>query len=104
MTTLIRKQIAPVANTATTLYTAPANCVISSIIVCNRSTTPDNFTIYLREAGAVVSTASHIYTGVALAGADSFIQTAGLVILNTDIIDVVSLNGTSTFHLFGEEQ
>ena len=100
---LIRQQSAPTAATPTTLYTATNPTVVSSITVSNRSTVVDTFKISLRALGASLADSHVLLPDVAIGGNDMFAFTGGVTMLATDVIEVTSTNGTSTFQLFGKE-
>jgi len=100
---LIRQQLAPAAATPSTLYTATNPTVVSSITVSNRSVTEDEFSISIRALGASLVDAHKLHIDVVLSGVDMYAFTGGVTLLATDIVEVTSTNGTSTFQLFGKE-
>ena len=55
-------QVNPAATTATTAYTVPSatNAVVSTLSVCNLSTTPATYRIAVRPAGASLTAAQYI--------------------------------------------
>jgi len=98
-------QSAPLATTLTTIYTVPAatSSVISSIVVCNRSTSSTSFRIAVRPLGAVVSNEHYIYYDIAIGGNDTFIATCGITLATTDEVSVYTTNATLSFSLYGQE-
>jgi hypothetical protein len=98
-------QISPSAATNTTLYTVPAatSTVISSLTVCNRSTTATSFRIAIRPAGATISNEHYLYYDVIIAGNDTFAATLGITLATTDVITVYATLATLSFHAYGQE-
>lgn len=99
-------QSSPTATTLTAVYTAPAGkqTVISSIGVCNTSTTStDTFRISIAPGGAGDATTQYIYRDVAISAKDTFMSTIGITLAETDVVRVYSSNGTCTFSVFGVE-
>lgn len=95
----------PSASTLTTAYTVPSatTTVISSLVVCNRSTTATSFRIAIRQAGASISDEHYIYYDVAIAGNDTFIATIGATLEATDVVSVYATLATLSFNLYGQE-
>lgn len=98
-------QAAASATTETILYTAPAStqAVISTLLVCNRSSTPTSFRVSVAVAGAVTENKQYIYYDVLIGGNDTFGATLGITVNATDVIRVYAGTGTLTFTLFGME-
>jgi hypothetical protein len=95
----------PAAATATTAYTVPSttNTVVSSLIVCNRSTTPTTFRIYLDPAAGGASDEKYIYYGLPIDGNDTFIATIGVTLATTDLVRVYATLATLSFTVVGSE-
>ena len=104
-TTLIRKQVAPVATTLTTLYTVPAATtgVISSIVVCNRSATPTTFRIANRLLGAPISDEMYTYYDAAIGANETIPIKEGETFSATDVISVYAGAATLSFRLSAQE-
>lgn len=104
-TTLIRKQIAVTAVTATTLYTVPAatQTVTSSVIVCNRGAVLSTFRVALRALGVATTNDSYLYYDVTIAPNDTFVATIGIVLIATDILEVYASTSNLTFQMAGQE-
>jgi hypothetical protein len=95
----------PSATTLTPCYTVPSatSAVISSLVVCNRSSTATSFRIALQKLGASISNEHYIYYDVMIGGNDTFIATIGITLEATDVVSVYATNNTLSFNLFGQE-
>jgi uncharacterized protein GlcG (DUF336 family) len=104
-TTVINKQSAPSATTATTLYTCPSatTAVISSIVACNRSATATTIRIAIRALGAALATSHYLYYDLPLDGNDTFVFTGGATMIATDLLIVYTNDATVTFTAFIQE-
>ena len=98
-------QSAPSAATLTTLYTVPSSTqtVVSTISFANTSTSTDYYRIAIRKAGASIATQQYIAYDDSLVGNAYGHMTAGITLEATDIVSVYSLNGTTSFSIFGSE-
>jgi len=98
-------QSAPSANTATTLYTVPADtqAVVSTLVVANRVATSSSFRIAIRPAGATLSNQHYLAYDVAVGAADSTTLTIGVTLAATDVITVYASSANLTFNVFGSE-
>jgi hypothetical protein len=98
-------QSAPSAASNTTLYTVPSStqAVISTVIVCNTSSSADAFSIAVRPAGETLANKHYIFNGEPIGGNSSFIATVGMTLATTDVVTVFSSNGTSSFNAYGSE-
>lgn len=98
-------QSAPSATTATTLYTVPSatSTVVSTINVCNRSSTADTFRIAVRPAGASLANSHYLAYDTPLPGNDSISVTVGVSLSATDVITVYAGTANLTFAAFGAE-
>ena len=98
-------QSAPLVTTLTDLYTVPAatTTVVSSIVVCNRSSTATSFRVAVRPAGAVISNEMYIYYDVTIAGNDTFVATIGVSLGATDVVSVYATLATLSFSAYGQE-
>jgi glucose-6-phosphate dehydrogenase assembly protein OpcA len=95
----------PSATTATTLYTCAnaAGTVVSTITICNQSSTGTTFRIAVRPAGATLAAQHYVAYDVAVGGNDSTALTLGLTLANTDVITVYAGTATCSFNAFGSE-
>lgn len=98
-------QSKPTAATLTALYTVPAltTTTVSTLFVCNQSSTADTFHISVAIAGAADTPAQYIYYSVTIQGNDTFAATCGISLGAGDIIRVYTTNGTLSFSAFGIE-
>lgn len=96
-------QAAPSATTETTLYTAAAQAVASTILVCNRSASPATFRVSVAVAGAATENKQYIYYDIAVSGNDTFAATIGITLGATDVVRVYGSTATLSFTLFGQE-
>lgn len=107
MTTTLKVlgQVAPSAATLTTLYTVPAltSTAVSSVTICNRSSTATSFRVAIRPAGAAISNEHYLYYDVTIAGNDTFIATIGMTLATTDVVSVYATLATLSMHIYGQE-
>lgn len=99
-------QSAPAAATSTTLYTCPNPCqtVISSIIVCNRSSVPTTFRLSVDVNGAGDSDADYLAYDVPIQGNEVIALAHGVTLDSTDLIRCYATLATLTFSAFGQEK
>lgn len=87
-------------------YTVPAatQTVVSTIVVCNRASTPNTFSIQVRVGGAASDVSQYLFYQVPIAGNQTVVLTAGLTLGAGDIVSVQS-GGTGglSYSLFGQE-
>ncbi len=95
----------PSATTATTLYTVPSStsAVVSTITVCNQSSTARTFRIAIRPAGATLAVQHYVAFDTAIAGNDTIALTLGVTLATTDIITVYASTTELSFTAFGSE-
>lgn len=95
----------PTAATATTLYTVPSakETVVSTINVCNQSSTGDIIRIAVRPNGDTLAALHYISYNETIPGNSSIAYTIGITIDASDVITIYSSNGTSSFNAFGSE-
>ena len=98
-------QKAPGAATWEDLYTVPpmTDAVVSTILVSNRSSTPDFFRIAFRQNGDPISDEHYGPYDLECPGNDVYALTAGITLGPSDVISVYNTNGTLTFQAFGQE-
>jgi hypothetical protein len=99
-------QSAPSAATYTNAYTVPAltSTVISSITVCNRSSTPTSFRIMVgTTAASQPVNAEALYYDLAIPGNDTFVFTGGLTLETGKIVVVYNTLATLSFSIYGQE-
>lgn len=95
----------PSATTLTDAYTVPAltSTVVSTIMVCNRSSTATSFRISIAIAGAANSNEQYIAFDAPINGNDSVEFTVGLTLATTDVVRVYATLATLSFSVFGVE-
>lgn len=97
-------QSAPAATTNTDLYTVPAatSTVVSSLAVCNRSTST-TFRVAVRPAGAAIANQHYIVYDNYVNQYDTVFLTLGITLAATDVVTVYANAATLSFSLFGCE-
>lgn len=95
----------PSAATLTDAYTVPGatDTVVSSVIVCNRSSTATSFRISIAVAGAANSNEQYLAFDTAIAGNDVHEFTVGVTLNTTDVVRVYATLATLSFNIFGVE-
>jgi hypothetical protein len=98
-------QSKPTAATLTTLYTVPSSTstIISTLTVCNTTATPDEIRIAVRPAGESIADKHYIVHTVGLPAFANYTYTLGVTLAATDVVSVYSLDGDTSFNLFGTE-
>ena len=98
-------QVNPSATTLTTLYTAPSatSAVVSTITICNQSSSAATYRIAVRPAGAAIDPKHYIVYGATVAGSDTTALTLGLTLATTDVISVYASTATLSFNAYGSE-
>jgi hypothetical protein len=98
-------QTEPSATTAATLYTVPASTstIVSSISICNRTTSDGTFRISIRPAGAAQADQHYLAYDAPIVAKDTVILTVGITLATTDVITVYSSNADTAFQAFGSE-
>ena len=95
----------PAATTATSLYTVPSStpAVVSTITVCNQSTSAGSYRIAIRPAGATLAAQHYIAYDVPLAANDTVALTLGITLATTDIVTVYASSANMSFNAYGTE-
>lgn len=98
-------QSAPAATTATDLYTVPAAkaAVVSTISVCNRSTSAVTYRIAVRPAGAALANAHYLAYDAGLPANSSDFLTIGITLAAADVVTVYASTANLSFSCFGSE-
>lgn len=98
-------QSAPLATTATTLYTCPAatETVISTISVCNRGASNGTFRIAVRPNGETLSNRHYVAFDSTIAARDTIFITIGATLDASDILEVYASTADFSFNAFGSE-
>lgn len=97
-------QVSPSATTETDLYVVPdaKGAVVSSIVVCNRSTSA-TFRVSVSYSGAATANKDYLYYDLTIAANDTFIFTIGITLSNADEIRVYASSANLSFSCFGAE-
>jgi glucose-6-phosphate dehydrogenase assembly protein OpcA len=95
----------PSATTNTTLYTVPSAtaAVVSSISICNLSSSSATYRIAVRPAGASIANQHYLAYDVTVGAADTTILTLGVTLATTDVITVYGSTANLVFHAYGSE-
>ena len=98
-------QIAPTANTLTTIYTVPSatQTVVSTVTVCNQSNVAATFRLAVQPANASIASEHYINYDTALPGNDTIALTIGMTLGATDVISANASTSTISFNAFGSE-
>lgn len=98
-------QVAPAAETDTTLYTAPAltDTIVSTLTIANRSATAVAYRIAVRPAGAALANEHYVAFDATVNPNDSTALTLGITLAASDVLTVRAGTDNLTFSLFGTE-
>ena len=99
-------QVSPSAAAETDLYTVPgaAQAVVSSIIICNRSSSATaTFRISASFTGTATAPKDYIYYDLIIGQNDTFIATIGLTLGTTDKIRIYASTANLSFTAVGSE-
>jgi hypothetical protein len=95
-------QVNPAATTLTTLYTAPAGAVVSTLSVCNQGATT-TFRVLVSVAGAALNAKQYVVYDTGVDAKDTVFLTLGMTLAATDIVKVYAGTANVSFNLFGSE-
>jgi hypothetical protein len=93
----------PSATTLTTLYTAPAQAICSTITVCNTASSATTYRIAVRPAGASIANQHYVAYDAALPANDTATLTLGVTLAATDVVSVYAASANVAFSAFGVE-
>jgi hypothetical protein len=98
-------QVAPSAETDTTLYTAPASTqtVISTIVIANRDSIVATYNIAVRPNGEALADKHYIAKLITVGASDSTTLTLGITLSAADVITVQGSTADLSFNAFGSE-
>jgi glucose-6-phosphate dehydrogenase assembly protein OpcA len=98
-------QSAPLATTATTLYTVPSSTatIVSSITVCNRGTAAATYRIAIRPNGDSLANVHYVAFDSPINPKDTIALTLGITADAADVITVYASTADFTFNAFGSE-
>jgi len=99
-------QVAPADTSNADLYTVPegTQTTVSSLVVCNLTTSTPTFRVAVRPLGATVANEMYIYYDKVTVANDSRFIIIGITLSDTDIVTVRSSAANQlAFTLFGVE-
>jgi uncharacterized membrane protein len=98
-------QEAPSATTDTDIYTVGASkqVVVSSITVCNRSSSTATYRIAVRTSGDTLENKHYIAFDAPIGANDTVSLTLGLTASETDVFTVYASSANLSFGIFGTE-
>jgi hypothetical protein len=98
-------QLAPSATTNTDIYTVPSlnQTVVSTITVCNRSTSSATYRVAVRPLGESIENKHYIAFDAAVPASDTIALTLGITLSETDKITVYASSANLSFNIFGSE-
>lgn len=98
-------QSAPSGTANTDIYTVPSatEAVISSIAVCNRSTSPATYRVAIRPDGSALANQHYLAYDVTVNANDTTIMTVGLTMNAADVLTVYASSANLSFGVYGSE-
>jgi hypothetical protein len=94
----------PAATTETTLYTAGAAAVVSTIMICNQASSAATYRIAIRPSADGSTAAKHyIVYGATVGASDATALTVGVTLATGDKILIYASTATLSFSAFGSE-
>lgn len=98
-------QSAPLATTDTNVYTVPSatEAVISSIVVCNRSTSPATYRLAVRPNGTAIANQHYLAYDVTVNANDTTIMTVGITMDASDVLTAYASSANLSFGVYGSE-
>lgn len=98
-------QLTPAAATLSTLYPVPGATValVSTLVVCNTTTSGITFRFSHALAGAADTTAQYLYWDQPLNAGDTFTATLGITAGATDVLRCRASAAGVAFNLYGDE-
>ncbi len=93
------------ATTITTLYTVPdlTQTTVSSLVICNRSSSGITFRVSVHVAGAGADDKQFIFYNEALAATTTRTVVIGMCLNQADVVKVYSSAANVSFNMFGVE-
>jgi hypothetical protein len=98
-------QSAPSATTNTDVYTVGSGkqATVSTITVCNRSTTAATYRIAIRVAGSALSNEEYIAYDAPIGSNDSVTWTIGVTLGAADVVTIYASTANLSVNIFGAE-
>lgn len=93
------------ASSLTTLYAVPSatSTIVSSIMVCNQTTSAQTYRVSIRKAGAADTPTQYLAYDVVLPAGTSDPFTLGVTLATTDVISIAASSTSVSFNAFGSE-
>lgn len=98
-------QVAPSATTSTTVYTVPAatEAIVSSVTICNRSSSAGTFRLAVRPNGATLANEHYVVYNTGITANDTIILTVGLTLDAADVLEVYTSSADMSVNVYGSE-
>jgi len=98
-------QAIPAFNSNVDLYTVPAStsAIISTVNVCNQTTSNVTFRLSIRPAGVTGTSKHFIVYDSPIPAQDTMALSLGMSLGNTDVITAYTFQGNVSFAVFGTE-
>ena len=98
-------QVAPLATTATAIYTVPSatQAVVSSVTVCNRAASSGTFRLAVRPDGATLANEHYVVYDAAIAANDTVVLTIGFTLDAADVLEAYASSADMAFNAYGSE-
>ena len=96
--------VALAATTLTTVYTAPVQCAVSTLVVCNRGATSTTFRLAHAPGGAADTPGQYFVYDAAIAANTTVPFTLGVCLAASDVLRGYAGNANITVMAWGEEQ
>lgn len=95
----------PSGGVLTDIYTTPynANTVVSTIQICNQSTTGATFKLAVRPGGEAVASKHYLAYDTPVPASDSLSLTIGMTLGANDVVSISGNTSSMSFNLFGSE-
>ena len=89
----------------TTLYPVPSStsAIVSSVTICNQSTSAQTYRVSVRVAGAGDTPKQYLAYDVVLGSNATDTLTLGLTLATTDIISIAASSASVSFNAYGSE-
>jgi len=95
----------PGAASLTNVYTVPGatSAVVSTIVVCNRSTVPTTYRLGIAPAGAGTALEHYLAYDAPIDANETITFTIGATLAATDVVRIYAVLATVSVNVFGEE-
>jgi len=96
-------QLNPTSGSLQTLYTAPREAVISTLAVCNVSSSVTTFRVAVRPGGEAIANKHYVSYDTSINGNDTVLMTIGMTLSGSDAVSVLAGSTGLALNLFGTE-